>query len=486
MRAAPGCVEIVRGLAPALAGEPLPEAPGRARGARSRRSTRSSRGTATARASSSRATGSTPTGSRASSSSSATRCSSSATRPRSRCTCTPTIPGRRSRSATALGVIERVEIANMHAQTCEREERLLGAPGAAPTLETGSSRSPRARATGGCSRASARRPSIEGGQTMNPSTAEIVDGDRGDAAPRGDRPPEQLERASSTAEQAVELAREARPRRADRSIQAGLAAMVALRAANAPRARTRRRCSRRSRRSLTGEVTVASRDVDAGRRRRSGRARTSASSTAQPWSPAADFDDGRARGRRAAARRRRASVLTVLIGEDAPPLDGLARADRRRGTRARASRSHDGGQPHYPLLLSPSDAEGGEPIRVVLVEDNEVFRETLELLLGLRARPRGRRRGRRRRGGGRRVPRARAGRGRDRLPAARTRRRRGDGGGARALPRDAAVVVPERLGRRARSSSAARGAARSRCVRKDEELDAIVEAIHAAAGRERA
>ena len=78
-----GLLEIVRGLAAALAGEPLPDAPvERARGRRRRASTRSSRVTATAPSSSSRARSSTPTRSRTSSSRSATRCSSSATRPR--------------------------------------------------------------------------------------------------------------------------------------------------------------------------------------------------------------------------------------------------------------------------------------------------------------------------------------------------------------------------------------------------------------------
>ena len=56
-----GIVEIVRGLALGLAGEPLPEAPEEASRWGSRRSTRSSRGTGTAPGSSSRATGSTST-----------------------------------------------------------------------------------------------------------------------------------------------------------------------------------------------------------------------------------------------------------------------------------------------------------------------------------------------------------------------------------------------------------------------------------------
>ena len=79
---AAGLVEIVRGIAAALEGKPLPAAPAHERELASKRSTRSSLVTATAPSSSSRETVSTPTGSRPSSSRSATRCSSSATRRR--------------------------------------------------------------------------------------------------------------------------------------------------------------------------------------------------------------------------------------------------------------------------------------------------------------------------------------------------------------------------------------------------------------------
>ena len=49
-------------------------------------------------------------------------------------------PGLALAAGTALGVVEGVEIANMHAQTAQREERLTEAPttaSALPTLETG-------------------------------------------------------------------------------------------------------------------------------------------------------------------------------------------------------------------------------------------------------------------------------------------------------------------------------------------------------------
>ncbi len=67
-------------------------------------------------------------------------------------------PGGALALATAVGVIEEVDVKNMHVQTVERAERILIAeePSAA------SSRSARGTATGACSRASARSASRAG------------------------------------------------------------------------------------------------------------------------------------------------------------------------------------------------------------------------------------------------------------------------------------------------------------------------------------
>ena len=223
-----GLVEIVRGLAAAAAGEePFPSAPPPS-SSRSRRSTRSSRSSATARSSWSRARVSTRRRSSASSSSSATRCSSSATRPRSRCTSTPTTPARRSRSARALGTIEAVEIADMHAQTEEREERLLAAR-ARRRVTLGGRRGRRRRGQPAPVREPRRgadrrgRPDDE--PVRRPTCSRAIDATR---RGRGRPAAEQLERGHDR--RAGGAARRASPSTScpTDSIPAGLAALVAF------------------------------------------------------------------------------------------------------------------------------------------------------------------------------------------------------------------------------------------------------------------
>ena len=84
-------------------------------------------------------------------------------------------PGRALAFGTALGTIEGVEIANMHKQTEQRSERILeSVPDPGLTLETGvvavapGAGNRRLFESYGAARV------IEGGQTMNPSTADIV------------------------------------------------------------------------------------------------------------------------------------------------------------------------------------------------------------------------------------------------------------------------------------------------------------------------
>ena len=100
----------------------------------------------------------------------------------------------------------------------------------------------------------------------------------------------------------------------------------------------------------TGEVTVASRDVELdgvdvrkgawlglARRRRPSRPRPTSTRSRAP-SPTGCSANGR-------------EVLTLLTGDDEPELDELLRRHRGAAPGGRARRPA-GGQPHYPLLLS--------------------------------------------------------------------------------------------------------------------------------------
>jgi dihydroxyacetone kinase-like predicted kinase len=95
-------------------------------------------------------------------------------------------PGRALSLATAMGVIGGVDVADMRSQIAERDARLLeGGPphpsvdrccgsSVRSTTPATSSASSRGTATPPWRPASARGASCRGGQTMNPSTAEIL------------------------------------------------------------------------------------------------------------------------------------------------------------------------------------------------------------------------------------------------------------------------------------------------------------------------
>ena len=98
-------------------------------------------------------------------------------------------PGRALSLGVARGTVAGVEIANMHEQRSAASVRSEPRPGSGrrtPGVPRRSGWSPAARATGGCSRASARAWST-GGRTMNPSTAELLAAVEADPAPRRER-----------------------------------------------------------------------------------------------------------------------------------------------------------------------------------------------------------------------------------------------------------------------------------------------------------
>jgi uncharacterized protein len=256
-------------------------------------------------------------------------------------------PGTALAVGTGVGVIERVEIANMHAQTVAREERLLHA---VPDEEPGVTEAVAVVVGDGNRRLFASLGAgriIEGGQTMNPSTAELV------AAIDAARAAEVIVLPNNSnvvlsAEQAAGLAAKRVEVVATTTMQAGLAAMVTFdpeRGAEENAAEMRGSLES----VATGEVTVASRDVDLnGLAVRKGAYLGLAEG--KPVAGGVDFDEVAA----AVAERLLAEprdVLTLLTGEDEPDLAALL---------GRLEREHpglelevqQGGQPHYPLLLS--------------------------------------------------------------------------------------------------------------------------------------
>jgi DAK2 domain fusion protein YloV len=257
-------------------------------------------------------------------------------------------PGRAIALATAVGVIENVEIANMHRQAEQREERLLEAvPDLGHTLETGvvavvpGAGNRRLFESYGATRV------IEGGQTMNPSTADIV------AAIDATPATEVLVLPNNSnvilaAQQAVEHA--AKPARVipSRSVQAGLAAIVRY-LPSLSAEENEASMNEALEQVATGEVTVASRDVELdGVAVRKGAYLGLAQGQAVASSP--DFQEVAC----AVVDRllsNGAGVLTILTGDEEPELTGVLNRIEERHPDVELD-VHPGGQPHYPLLLS--------------------------------------------------------------------------------------------------------------------------------------
>jgi dihydroxyacetone kinase-like predicted kinase len=260
-------------------------------------------------------------------------------------------PGAALSIGTRSGTIDRIEIANMHEQTLEREERLLAAVPDAPPAVSGVV----AVVAGEGNRllfeslAESVGPLaiVEGGQTMNPSTADLLRAVQSLDAPEAVILPNNsnivlaAEHAAAHADRSVEVVH------AD-SIPAGLAAMVAF-----DGSRSAADNAREMRESVsavsTGEVTIASRDVQLnGIAIRKGEWLGLAGG--KPVAGGHDFGDVTYAvvGELLQGDK---ELLTLLVGEDEEPLEALL------GRIADAHPSvtvdvQEGGQPHYALLLS--------------------------------------------------------------------------------------------------------------------------------------
>jgi fatty acid kinase len=253
-------------------------------------------------------------------------------------------PGAALSLGIARGELEAIEIANMHRQTVQRETRLrlVTAPQACELVAVvaGEGNERLFRSLG------ATRI-VEGGQSMNPSTAEIV------AAIEAAEAAEVVVLPNNSnvilsAEQAADHSTKAAHVVPSRSIPAGLAAAVVYdpsRSAEENVAEMDEAIAG----VATGAVTVASRNVELdGLAVRKGD--FLALSEGDPIGGSADFDETAALAVESLLAEPR-GVLTILTGEGAPPLNGVLEriAADHPGLEVEVQ---EGGQPHYHLLLS--------------------------------------------------------------------------------------------------------------------------------------
>jgi len=252
-------------------------------------------------------------------------------------------PGRALAVGTGVGVIDRVEIANMHEQTVQREERLLHAVPDAHTYVVA------VVAGEGNQRIfeSFGVHVIEGGQSMNPSVGEISEALDAAFAPEVIILPNNGN-VIETARQAAHHAQLNAIVLPTRSIQEGLAAIVAFDPAEFGET-NERAMTEVLEGVVTGEVTVASRDAQLnGLAVRAGEYLGLANDEAVAGGT--DFDEVAA----AVAERLLAEprgLLTLLTGADEPDVNGLLRRIEELHPEVELE-VQDGGQPHYPLLLS--------------------------------------------------------------------------------------------------------------------------------------
>jgi DAK2 domain fusion protein YloV len=255
-------------------------------------------------------------------------------------------PGTAISLGVKRGVVGGVEVANMHTQTHDREERLLQA---VPDRAAATSAIVAVVAGEGNRRLfeSFDAVVVDGGRTMNPATADLVAAIERAPAPQVVVLPNNPN-VIMAAEQAA--ANAAKPARVvpTRSLQAGLAALVAFDPgldadANAGA------LGDAIAGVATGAVTIASRDV-----RLNGvaveKGKWLGLADGDPVAGGETFDEvARAVLEKLLAEPR--DVLTLLTGEDAPALDGLLSAIEAEHPSLELE-VHQGGQPHYPLLLA--------------------------------------------------------------------------------------------------------------------------------------
>jgi len=254
-------------------------------------------------------------------------------------------PGRVLSLAVARGTIGGVEIADMHAQTAERMERLLRAVPDAPAVGCAVV----AVAAGAGNRRlleSIGAQVVDGGRTMNPSTAEILAAVEASGArevivlPNDRNVNLAAEHAAAEASRPVAVV-------PTTTLQAGLAASLAFEPTRTLDANVEE-MTRAASDLATGAVTIASRDVQTnGLLVRKGAWLGLADGA--PVAGGEAFDEvARAVVERMLERPR--GVLTLLSGEEPQPLETLI-AELGAAYPDLELDVHEGGQPNYALWL---------------------------------------------------------------------------------------------------------------------------------------
>ncbi len=254
-------------------------------------------------------------------------------------------PGVALTLGVARGAISGVEIANMHEQALQREERLLHAV----PVEDAPPCAVVAVASGGGNRRlfeSFGALVVDGGRTMNPSTAEILSVVEATGAAEAVVLPNDrnvlmaAEHAAADATRPVSVV-------PTTTLQAGLAAVVAFDPSLSAEGNLGR-MSRAASDVSTGAVTIASRDVETnGLAIRKGAWLGLADGS--PIAGGETFDEvARRVVERLLAEPR--EILTFLTGEQPEPLDDLL-AELAASHPEIELEVHDGGQPNYTLLL---------------------------------------------------------------------------------------------------------------------------------------
>ncbi len=241
----------------------------------------------------------------------------------------------------AAGEVAGIEIADMHRQTTQREERLSAHVRSAVVAVVAGVGNRSLFEELGAARI------VEGGQTMNPSAADLIAATEEAAVGDIVLLPNNGN-VIMAAEQAAELAGKKVRVVPTRSIQAGLAALVAFNPERSADDNADEMLDALST-LATGEVTVASRDASIdGVTASKGDFLGILDERAVAAGPS--FPEVvRAVAQQLLAEPR--DVLTILTGESAPPLDGLLDelAEQHPGLEIDV---HEGGQPHYQVLLS--------------------------------------------------------------------------------------------------------------------------------------